>query len=63
MNDAGCAKSFHRSQHSCSGKTGASRALAALADARYVEFSGAAHAPFLSHPQRFASLVEGFVRG
>lgn len=44
-------------------RPGASRALAALADARYVEFSGAAHAPFLSHPQRFASLVEGFVRG
>ena len=44
-------------------RPGASRALAALAAARYVEFSGAAHAPFLSHPQRFATLVEGFVRG
>ena len=41
----------------------ASRALAALPTARYVEFSGAAHAPFLSHPQRFAPLVEEFVRG
>ncbi len=41
----------------------ASRALAALADARYVEFAGAAHAPFLSHPKRFAQVVEGFLRG
>ena len=37
-------------------RPGASRALAALADARYVEFAGAAHAPFLSHPKRFAQL-------
>lgn len=44
-------------------RPGASRALAALADARYVEFAGAAHAPFLSHPQRFVALVEGFIRG
>ena len=42
-------------------QAGASRALAALADARYVEFSGAAHAPFLSHPTRFASVVGGFL--
>jgi pimeloyl-[acyl-carrier protein] methyl ester esterase len=40
----------------------ASRALAALADARYVEFADAAHAPFLSHPKQFAQLVDGFVR-
>ena len=40
----------------------ASRALAALADARYVEFADAAHAPFLSHPRQFAQLVDGFVR-
>jgi pimeloyl-[acyl-carrier protein] methyl ester esterase len=44
-------------------RPGASRALAALAAARYVEFSGAAHAPFLSHPQRFVKLVEDFVHG
>jgi pimeloyl-[acyl-carrier protein] methyl ester esterase len=41
----------------------ASRALAALADARYLEFAGAAHAPFLSHPRRFAEVVGGFLRG
>jgi pimeloyl-[acyl-carrier protein] methyl ester esterase len=41
----------------------ASRALAALADAHYVEFAGAAHAPFLSHPKRFAQVVSGFLRG
>jgi pimeloyl-[acyl-carrier protein] methyl ester esterase len=41
----------------------ASRALAALADARYVEFPGAAHAPFLSHPKRFAEVLSGFLRG
>ena len=41
----------------------ASRALAALAGARYVEFAGAAHAPFLSHPAKFAELVTGFLRG
>ena len=40
---------------------GASRALAALAGGRYLEFDGAAHAPFLSHPRRFAHVVEGFV--
>jgi len=40
----------------------ASRALAALADARYVEFPGAAHAPFLSHPKRFAEVLSGFLR-
>jgi pimeloyl-[acyl-carrier protein] methyl ester esterase len=40
----------------------AARALAALADARYVEFADAAHAPFLSHPKQFAQLVDGFVR-
>ena len=41
----------------------ASRALAALAGARYFEFAGAAHAPFLSHPAQFAQLVQGFLRG
>ena len=41
----------------------ASRALAALADARYLEFAGAAHAPFLSHPRRFAEVLGGFLRG
>ncbi|HTT42149.1 MAG TPA: alpha/beta fold hydrolase [Steroidobacteraceae bacterium] len=41
----------------------ASRALAALADARYVEFAAAAHVPFLSHPKRFAEVLEGFLRG
>jgi pimeloyl-[acyl-carrier protein] methyl ester esterase len=40
----------------------AARAQAALADARYVEFTGAAHAPFLSHPKRFAEVVGGFLR-
>jgi pimeloyl-[acyl-carrier protein] methyl ester esterase len=40
----------------------ASRALAALAGGRYVEFKQAAHVPFLSHPKRFAQLVEEFVR-
>jgi pimeloyl-[acyl-carrier protein] methyl ester esterase len=41
----------------------ASRALAALADARYVEFEAAAHVPFLSHPQRFTEVLEGFLHG
>jgi len=41
----------------------ASRALAALADATYLEFAEAAHAPFLSHPQRFAEELEGFLHG
>src|SRR5262249_12704372 len=41
----------------------ASRALAALAGARYVEFAGAAHAPFLSHPAKFAELVQGVLGG
>ena len=41
----------------------ASRALAALADARYVEFKAAAHVPFVSHPKRFAQVVTEFVRG
>ena len=39
----------------------ASRALAALAGARCVEFETAAHAPFLSHPRRFAQLVREFL--
>ncbi|HEY0767285.1 MAG TPA: pimeloyl-ACP methyl ester esterase BioH [Steroidobacteraceae bacterium] len=42
----------------------ASRALAAaLPKARYVEFTRAAHAPFLSHPVRFAQLLAEFLRG
>jgi len=45
-------------------RAAASRALAArLAGARYVEFPGAAHAPFLSHPARFATTLTGFLRG
>ncbi|HEY1491478.1 MAG TPA: alpha/beta fold hydrolase [Steroidobacteraceae bacterium] len=40
----------------------ASRALAALAGGRYVEIREAGHAPFLSHPTRFAQLVKEFVR-
>ena len=43
-------------------RPGAARALAALADARYLEFPGAAHAPFLSHPKRFAEVLNGFLR-
>jgi len=39
----------------------ASRALAALAGARCVEFESAAHAPFLSHPRRFAQVVREFL--
>jgi pimeloyl-[acyl-carrier protein] methyl ester esterase len=42
----------------------ASRALAqALPDARYVEMRRAAHAPFLSHREEFAALVDKFLRG
>lgn len=42
----------------------ASRALAdALPDARYVEFRRAAHAPFLSHAEEFATLITEFLRG
>jgi pimeloyl-[acyl-carrier protein] methyl ester esterase len=45
-------------------RTAASRALAARLDgARYVEFDGAAHAPFLSHPARFAQTLSRFLRG
>lgn len=44
-------------------RAAASRALAARLDgARYVEFAGAAHAPFLSHPARFAQTLAGFLR-
>ena len=39
----------------------ASRALAALLAGRYVEFKEAAHVPFLSHPRRFAQLVQEFI--
>jgi pimeloyl-[acyl-carrier protein] methyl ester esterase len=42
----------------------AARALAARLDgARYAEFAGAAHAPFLSHPARFAQTLSRFLRG
>jgi pimeloyl-[acyl-carrier protein] methyl ester esterase len=42
----------------------ASRALArALPKGTYHALRGAGHAPFLSNPGRFASLVEGFLRG
>jgi pimeloyl-[acyl-carrier protein] methyl ester esterase len=45
-------------------RAAASRALAARLDgARYVEFARAAHAPFLSHPARFAATVGEFLRG
>jgi pimeloyl-[acyl-carrier protein] methyl ester esterase len=38
------------------------RALAhALPDARYLEITGAAHAPFLSHPVQFARALGGFL--
>jgi len=41
-----------------------SRLLAqALPDARYVEMRRAAHAPFLSHREEFAALVDKFLRG
>jgi pimeloyl-[acyl-carrier protein] methyl ester esterase len=41
----------------------ASRALAArLPQTRYLEFAGAAHAPFLSHPARFAHVVREFLQ-
>ncbi|GAC1456805.1 MAG: pimeloyl-ACP methyl ester esterase BioH [Steroidobacteraceae bacterium] len=44
-------------------RAAAARALAArLEGARYVEFPGAAHAPFLSHPARFAAMLSGFLR-
>jgi pimeloyl-[acyl-carrier protein] methyl ester esterase len=35
----------------------------ALPDARYVEIAGAGHAPFLSHPDAFATALEGFLDG
>jgi pimeloyl-[acyl-carrier protein] methyl ester esterase len=42
----------------------AARALTARLDgARYVEFARAAHAPFLSHPARFAQILCRFLRG
>ena len=43
-------------------RAAASRALAArLPNARYLEFAGAAHAPFLSHPARFARALREFL--
>ncbi|HEY8053324.1 MAG: alpha/beta fold hydrolase [Steroidobacterales bacterium] len=45
-------------------RAAAARALAVRLDgARYVEFAGAAHAPFLSHPARFAATLTRFLRG
>ncbi len=45
-------------------RAAAGRALATRLDgARYVEFTGAAHAPFLSHPARFAATLTRFLRG
>jgi pimeloyl-[acyl-carrier protein] methyl ester esterase len=45
-------------------RAAAARALAARLDgARYVEFARAAHAPFLSHPARFAQTLSRFLRG
>jgi pimeloyl-[acyl-carrier protein] methyl ester esterase len=42
----------------------ASRALAAaLPKGRYHSLAGAGHLPFLSHPERFANLLRGFLRG
>jgi len=42
----------------------ASRALAAaLPKGRYRSLAGAGHVPFLSHPQAFANLLRGFLRG
>ena len=42
----------------------AARALAmGLPDARYVEMTRAAHAPFLSHRKEFAALLDRFLRG
>jgi pimeloyl-[acyl-carrier protein] methyl ester esterase len=44
-------------------RAAASRALAAhLPSSRYLEFAGAAHAPFLSHPARFATALVRFLR-
>lgn len=44
-------------------RAAASRALAArLPNARYLEFAGAAHAPFLSHPARFARTLREFLK-
>ncbi len=43
---------------------GAGRWLAAtLPDARIVEIAGAAHVPFLSHPDEFHAAVDGFLDG
>jgi len=42
-------------------RPGASRALAALADASYVEYPDASHAPFLSHPRGVAEAVRDFL--
>jgi pimeloyl-[acyl-carrier protein] methyl ester esterase len=45
-------------------RAAASRALAArLSHARYLELAGAGHAPFLSHPARFARAVSEFLSG
>jgi len=42
----------------------AARALAAaLPDARYRQITGAAHAPFMSHPAQFVKVLTEFLRG
>jgi pimeloyl-[acyl-carrier protein] methyl ester esterase len=48
----------------CITRPGAARALAAaLPYGRCRTLTRAAHVPFLSHPQQFATLVSGFLRG
>jgi pimeloyl-[acyl-carrier protein] methyl ester esterase len=50
-------------QHDRITPPGASRALAALLpDARYRRIAGASHVPFLTHPQRFVTLLREFLR-
>ncbi len=54
----------HRRAARCITPPAASRALAkALPRGRYRELRGAGHAPFLSHPGQFATLLEAFLRG
>lgn len=51
-------------EHDALTRPAASRALAkALPRGRYRELRGAGHAPFLSHPGQFATLLEAFLRG
>lgn len=39
------------------------RLAAALPGGKYIELAGAAHAPFLTHPELFFAAVEDFLRG